>query len=96
MKIAWQQFTRFIYPDCSTVTRDSADHVDGEMNWSKLMGGMLHRSCCRSCRRAHRQMGLLKVIVASNFDVQTQLVPAALSNEARARLKAELRKATGL
>jgi hypothetical protein len=79
-------------PNCRQATRLQCDALDQPLSQSKRLGLWLHLLICKWCRRYGRQIRFLNEAAHHRQDDLNQAGTQKLSEEARARIKGNLRR----
>jgi hypothetical protein len=79
-------------PTCRQAARLQCDALDQPLPSSKRLGLWLHLLICKWCRRYGRQIRFLNKAAHNHPDELNQAGAQTLSDEARARIKSNLRR----
>jgi hypothetical protein len=78
-------------PSCKTASRLQSEALDHKLTWPQRWGLRIHLVLCKWCSRYGKQIAFVHKVAHSHPDAVTTAVPPPLSNEARARIRKQLR-----
>jgi len=83
-----------LLPSCRDASRLQSESLDRELSFSKRFGLSLHLLICKWCRRYGKQIRFLRDAAHEHPDNLSDAVPQRLSDEARERIKRNLKRET--
>ena len=78
-------------PSCKTAARLQSEALDHKLTWRQRWGLRIHLVLCKWCSRYGKQIAFVHKVALSHPDEVTSAVPQQLSDEARARIRQNLR-----
>jgi hypothetical protein len=82
-------------PSCRTAARLRSEALDHKLTWRQQLGLRIHLVLCKWCSRYGKQIAFIHESVHSRPDEVAQSVPQTLSDEARERIRKQLRSNVG-
>ena len=76
---------------CEEADRLMSDSLDRRLTWVELVALKGHVACCRGCRRARRQLVILRQTMRKSLDIASAASDEVLSHEARDRIRQALK-----
>jgi hypothetical protein len=78
-------------PGCRTAARLQSEALDHKLAWRQQLGLRIHLMLCKWCSRYGKQIAFIHNVAPSRPDEVTAAVPQPLSDEARERIRKQLR-----
>jgi|SRR5271169_2870784 len=78
-------------PSCGRAARLQSEALDHKLTWRQQLGLRIHLVLCKWCSRYGKQIAFVHNVVHSHPDEVTSAVPQQLSDEARERIRRNLR-----
>ena len=76
---------------CKTAARLQSEALDHKLTWRQQLGLRIHLLLCKWCSRYGKQIAFVHNAVHSHSDEVTSAIPQHLSDEARERIRKQLR-----
>jgi len=81
-----------LLPSCRDASRLQSESLDCELSLAKRIGLSMHLLICKWCRRYGKQIRFLRDAAHEHPDNLSDAVPQRLSDEARERIKRNLKR----
>lgn len=78
-------------PSCKTAARLQSEALDHKLTLRQRLGLRIHLVLCKWCSRYGKQIAFIHKVVHSRSDEVATAVPQQLSDEARERIRKQLR-----
>jgi hypothetical protein len=78
-------------PSCKTAARLQSEALDHKLAFRQQLGLRIHLVLCKWCSRYGKQIAFVHNVVHSHPDEVTSAIPQQLSDEARERIRKQLR-----
>ena len=78
-------------PGCKTAARLQSEALDHQLTLRQRLGLRIHLVLCKWCSRYGKQITFVQKVAHSHPDEVTTAVPQELSDEARERIRKQLR-----
>jgi len=78
-------------PSCKTAARLQSEALDHPLTLRQRLGLRIHIVLCKWCSRYGKQIAFVHKAVKSHQDEATKAVPQRLSDEAKVRIRKQLR-----
>ena len=91
MNNAFKGIRQILTLRCEEADRLMSDSLDRRLTWVERVALNGHVACCRGCRRARRQLAILRQTLRKSLDIVSAAGDEVLSPEARDRIRQALK-----